>query len=90
MNYALCIMGNVVDEVDVAPRACHGGVEPAVEVERGQRLARYAAHVDKHILPLAALRLVACHGIGHLDLKGVEVGVTLEGAVAGALVAGQL
>ncbi len=43
-------------------------------------LRQECPHVDKHIGPLCALRLMAGHGIGILDLKRVEIFVGAQTA----------
>ena len=54
-----------------------GGVEPT-EIIGCQVFIRHIPLVQKDILPLPALRLVASHGIGILHLQGVVVRVCLH------------
>lgn len=58
-----------------------GGIEPAKHIF-GHRFIAKETPIDKDRLPLATLRLVARHGIGELDLKGVEVGILAYGLVS--------
>ena len=52
-----------------------GCVEPAVEVESEHGIIGNGTHVDKHIFPLSALRLVARHGVAVFHLQGIEESV---------------
>lgn len=76
-----------VDEVNLSACSCYGCVEPPQEVKRRQCVGHYASHVDKHVLPLSALSLVASHGIGIFDLQSVEIRVFFQCLKACALVA---
>ena len=61
--------------------AGHGRVQPSVE-GHAEGVGGYVAEVDKHVVPLAALGLVARHGIGVFYLQGVPVGVGAQRGVA--------
>ena len=64
-----------IDKIDAAAGAGEGGVEPAVEIDLSEGVGHNAAQVDEHVLPLAALCLVAGDAISELHLQGIEIGV---------------
>ena len=69
--------------------SCECGVEPAIEIEGEHGIVGNSPHVDKHILPLSALCLVASDGVAIFHLKGIEKSIFLQRTVAGTLVARQ-
>ena len=67
----------IVHQVERSRGTGKGGVEPT-EIIGCQVFIRHIPLVQKDILPLPALRLVASHGIGILHLQGVVVRVCLH------------
>ena len=66
-----------IHQKDLFGSAGKGGVKPA-EVGNVCHVFREIPLVDIHVLPLSALRLMAGHGIGILQLEGIVIRVFSE------------
>ena len=74
-----------IDKINLLPCSGEGGVEPS-QVAWLQAVFKVERRVDEDGVPLSALGLVACEGVGELDLQGVVPKVFLHLLVAVATV----
>ena len=76
----------IIHHVEFALGSCHGGVDPLVGFFR-RILGDVSGNMNIHILPLAALGLVAGDGVAIGAAKRIQIGVDVHLVVKGIPVA---